>query len=214
MADIHLISVPTSKENLYSIVAATTAIEPALRSGDCVALRSTVPPGTTRKVIAPILERVPDLCLCYNPEYLRAENHDPYEDFINQKLIIIGKEQESQKSRLESLYKGISTVYTTFEVAEMAKLAHNNYNAAKISFFNEIWQNAQELGINGNEVNKIVSETAEASWNKNYGIVGGKPYGGSCLPKDIDLAIHFYHREGLHTSMLEATKKINERFSS
>jgi hypothetical protein len=68
---------------------------------------------------------------------------------------------------------------------------------------------ALDLGIDGNEVSEIVSHSAEASVNPAYGIRGGAPFAGQCLPKDPDGLIAFAASRNVDTPVLEATREIN-----
>jgi hypothetical protein len=68
--------------------------------------------------------------------------------------------------------------------AEFIKCAHNIYNATKISFWNEMWLVAQKMGLDLDPIASTVAKSAEGSINPQYGIRGGAPYGGVCLPKD------------------------------
>jgi UDPglucose 6-dehydrogenase len=43
-----------------------------------------------------------------------------------------------------------------------------------------------------------------------YGIYGGRPFGGPCLPKDLDALIHFLKERSINPQILEAVLKVNE----
>jgi UDPglucose 6-dehydrogenase len=47
-----------------------------------------------------------------------------------------------------------------------------------------MWLVCQRLGLAADDIATTVSRSAEASTNRDYGIRGGAPYGGACLPKD------------------------------
>src|SRR3990172_8844253 len=60
-ADVFIIAVPTpltreKQPDLSHVRQATRAIVPHLRPGSLIILESTVPPGTTQRVVAPLLE--------------------------------------------------------------------------------------------------------------------------------------------------------------
>ena len=96
--------------------------------------------------------------------------------------------------------------------AETIKYANNLFNAAKISFFNEMWMLCQQLGIDPDLVSKVVSISAEACYNPEYGAHGGVPYGGTCLPKDTyGLLHHAMSRLGIEMPLLKAIIDINEK---
>jgi UDPglucose 6-dehydrogenase len=47
-------------------------------------------------------------------------------------------------------------------------------------------------------------------WNPEYGIKGGSPYGGSCLPKDTRAFRGFARRHNLNHTLLDAVIRVNE----
>ncbi len=111
------------------------------------------------------------------------------------------------------LYKDFiyeSKIYRVgIEEAELIKYVHNLFNATKISFANQIWLIAREFGIDGNKIMSIVAETAEGSWNRQYGIKGGIPYGGLCLPKDTKGFLAWLKHNSMDAPLIEAVDAIN-----
>jgi UDPglucose 6-dehydrogenase len=95
--------------------------------------------------------------------------------------------------------------------AELIKCTHNLFNAAKISFWNEMWRVCDLLDVDQAEVASTVARSAEGSTNVEYGIRGGEPYGGACLPKDTKGFLGFAAELGLDTPLLEAVDAVNER---
>jgi len=60
-------------------------------------------------------------------------------------------------------------------------------------------------------VNSLVVKSAEGMWNPKYGTVGGRPYGGSCLPKDTRAFRSFAHELNLNPMLLlDAVIRVNE----
>ena len=87
--------------------------------GNIVLLRSTVTPGTTRK----LQDKYPNLRIVFNPEFL-TERNAKY-DFINQARIIIGGDDVYSK-QVGDLYRsrfGESqpVIETNWETAELIK---------------------------------------------------------------------------------------------
>ncbi len=181
-----------------------------------VVIRSTVPPGTTRGTFLPILESSgkkvgKDFGLSMQPEFLRAIS--ALEDFRNPWMTLIGEYDKRSGDILEKLYQefGGKIWRTSIETAEMEKYAHNLFNAAKISFTNEIYKVSQQLGLDGNEIMEMVSQSAEGMWNPAYGIKGGYPYDGACLPKDTSGFLAFAKAKGIPMPLLEVIIKINKQ---
>ena len=182
-----------------------------------VVIRSTVPPGTTRKILLPALEKSSgltagkDFGLCMQPEFLRAKSSE--EDFLHPWVTVIGEYDQCSGDTLERIYTdfGSKIFRVDLDTAELVKYVHNCFNATKISFTNEIWEVSKKLGIDGNLVMEIVAQSAEGMWNPKYGIKGGYPYGGNCLPKDTRGLKAFAQEIGIDMPLLEATIEINNR---
>ena len=183
-----------------------------------VVVRSTVPPGTCEGLIRPILEKFSGkrvgegFGLASNPEFLRAASAE--EDFIFPWMTVIASFSRRTVERLRDLFKPFGGEVRTFSntaEAEMAKCCHNAFNAAKISFWNEMWALSQHLGLDADAIASAVSRSAEGSINPEYGIRGGAPYGGSCLPKDTKGFLGFAAAAGVDMPMLEAVIEMNDR---
>jgi UDPglucose 6-dehydrogenase len=159
--------------------------------GIIVAIRSTVPPGTCEQVEQWLHEAthrtVGDgydvVCM---PEFLRQAT--ALDDARHPRVTVIASPSPQAVDTMVELVRPLGgSVHTSqvFADAEMIKCAHNAYNAAKISFWNEMHSFAEHFGADSLVMGRIVAESAEASWNPTYGIRGGRPYEGSCLPKDV-----------------------------
>ncbi len=206
------VSTPTEngKINLDYIKAATASLGKAMAKKtnySVVVFRSTLPPGTSRNVLTPIIEENSGLKagknfgVCMNPEYLREAKAE--EDFLKPKAITIGALGDRSFDRLNRMYSPFEApVYRmSLEEAEMQKYIHNIFNATKIAFFNEMRQVAEELGIETEKMFSLVVKTAEASWNPEYGTKNFGPFNGMCLPKDT-AAFKAWARENLDLDML------------
>jgi UDPglucose 6-dehydrogenase len=191
----------------------------ALRGAEAVhtvVVRSTVPPGTTQNLVKPLLEQVSGttegrgFTLAANPEFLRAACAD--DDFRWPWMTVIGTRSRRVAERLQSLlepFGGQLRVFDRPETAELVKCAHNIFNAAKISFWNEMWLVCDRLGLPLDEVATTVADSAEGSYNRRYGIRGGAPYGGVCLPKDTAGFLGFARDLGVGMPLLSAVIQIN-----
>jgi UDPglucose 6-dehydrogenase len=185
-----------------------------------VVVRSTVPPRTTDDLVRPLLERTSGkaegtgFCLASNPEFLRAAS--AVEDFRWPWMTVVGARSKRVRERLAVLlapFGGELRVFDQPTTAEMIKCAHNIFNAAKISFWNEMWRVCQAIGVDHDEVATTVARSAEASFNPEYGIRGGAPYGGVCLPKDTNGFLGFAAQHGIDMPLLSAVVGVNEQMT-
>ncbi len=223
-SDIVMICVPTptvnGHQNLHHVLEAATEIGAALRyasSFKVVAVRSTVLPGSTRREIIPVLERVSgkkageDFGVCANPEFLRASS--ALEDFLSASRIVIGESDSRAGAILAGLYAGLRRpiVRCGLEEAELIKYASNAFLANKISFFNEIYKISRKLGVDDKIVSRAVSLDERIG---GYGVIGGSAFGGPCLPKDLEALITFVRELGLNPGILRETARVNEEMRS
>jgi UDPglucose 6-dehydrogenase len=226
--DISMLCLPTPTVNNRIDISAYEVILPKLgkklsfsKDYHLIVVRSTILPGVTEGLIIPRLEQISgkkagiDFGICVNPEFLREATAE--KDFLNPWILLIGALDQKSGSFLENLYKpivqkrDIPIMKTDLKTAEMIKYVHNLYNATKISFANEIWTVSKELGIDGNFVMEVVAKSAEGMWNLKYGIRGGYPFGGSCLPKDTQAFLNFAEENGQEMKLLKAVIDINKK---
>jgi UDPglucose 6-dehydrogenase len=186
-----------------------------------VVVRSTVPPRTSDDSVLPALREASGKALgdgfelASNPEFLRAVS--AADDFKNPWMTVVASRSRSTRERLRDLllpFGGEMRVFDDPTTAELIKCSHNIYNAAKISFWNEMWLVAEALGVDSDQVSSTVARSAEGSINPEYGIRGGAPYGGVCLPKDTNGFLGFAAELGVAMPLLEAVVETNERLQA
>jgi UDPglucose 6-dehydrogenase len=185
-----------------------------------VVVRSTIPPGTTRNLLIPLIQsnsgmKVGDeIGLCMQPEFLRTVSSQG--DFMNPRATVIGQFDKMSGDILEHLFSdfGGQIFRTDIETAEFVKYVQNSFNATKITFANEMWLLGQNLGIDANFALHIASKVGEGFWNPGYGIVGGRPYDGVCLPKDIKGFLNFAKERGINTPLLSAVDLVNSAMNN
>ena len=220
-SDIVMVSVQTptvsGRTDLHAVLAVGEDIGLGLTNSSgykLVVVRSTVPPRTTRTQLIPVLEAVsrkkagPDFGVCFNPEFLRE--HSALEDFLLPDRIVIGQFDQHSGNMLESLYDSFQkpVVRCTLEEAELAKYVANAFLATKISYFNEIHELCKDLGVDPEVVSSVVALDKRIG---RYGTVGGKPFGGKCLPKDVEAFLTFARDLGVRLDVLKAAVSVKER---
>jgi len=172
-------------------------------------LRSTVPPGTTRKLVLPALEKSTGRAvgdgydIAFHPEFLREGSS--VEDFYHPPKIVIGERSEGGSACLMQLYQEIEAprFVTPLEVAEMIKYADNSFHAVKITFANEIGRLSKSLGVDGREVMRIFCCDTQLNISPAY-LRPGFAFGGSCLPKDLRALLYEARHSDLDLPLLGA----------
>jgi len=180
--DIFMLSLPTPTINariqLNYLKSALKEVGRAIRNMKGIPLivvRSTVPPGTTEKLVIPILEKTSGkkdrwgFVVSMQPEFLREVSAE--KDFAHPWVVVIGADDDLAGKLLGKIYEpfGAPIFYTTLKEAEMMKYAHNLLNATKISFFNEMRLVGKKIGADPEVIFPIVVKSAEAMWNPDYG---------------------------------------------
>ncbi len=173
-----------------------------------VILKSTVPPGTT----AALNDLYDDLDICFNPEFLREVS--PNEDFANQDRIILGGVGNALEQALcvfEKAFPSVRICCMYSVVAEMVKYVTNVFLATKVSLANEISQVCGVLGIDYEEVWKVVAldkRLTESHWMVP-GPDGHYGFGGSCFPKDLNSLMHIASENGVDPKVMRAVWEKN-----
>ena len=213
------LSVPTpAKEDgsvcLDIVYEAVESIDKCNESRDnVILLRSTVVPGTTRK----LQEKYSNLSIVFNPEFL-TERSARY-DFINQARFIVGgsgKATDRDAKRVSELFKWrfgetVPVILTNYETAELIKYMNNCFFATKVSFLNEMKLIADKCGVDWEmALEGFVRDGRVGHSHMNIPGPDGKlGFGGSCFPKDIQAIINFGESLGLDMDTLNGVWETN-----
>lgn len=182
-------------------------------------IKSTVTPETTKGYIS----KYPDMKTIFCPEFLTERFF--LLDAINPSRIIFGVDYsqfpqtvEAEETPLEDLldmyrdrFQGTMIFVTDPTTAEMVKYTSNCFFATKISFFNEIYQICEKIGIEYNDLIGMVMADGRIgnSHNKIPGHDGQLGFGGSCFPKDLNALMSKGKQLGIEPIVLEAVWKKN-----
>jgi UDPglucose 6-dehydrogenase len=222
-SDVSFICVPTPAANgqmdFSFLENALKSVARALcrkKKYHLVVIRSTVLPSTTRVKLVPLIEKNSRLKVgkafgvCVNPEFLREVN--ALDDFLNARRILVGEFDKNSGDVLEQLYSSFKApvIRTDLDTAEMVKVVSNAFLATKISFFNEIYKLCKELRLDSHFISEIVAMDNRIG---TYGIYGGRPFGGKCLPKDLEAFINFIESKKMNPKILTATRYVNKEIA-
>lgn len=179
-----------------------------------VVIRSTVLPGTNRKVSGIIEEhsgkkRNEAFAVISNPEFLREGS--AVKDYYNPSVTVIGGDNQQAIDLVTSLYKDLKGTIeiTDIEVAELIKYVNNSYHALKITFANEVGNICKALSIDSHKVMGLFCKDTHLNISPAY-FKPGFAYGGSCLPKDLRGMVTLAHDNYMHTPLLKSIDDSNE----
>jgi UDP-N-acetyl-D-mannosaminuronic acid dehydrogenase len=184
-----------------------------LKKGDLVILRSTVPIGTTRKIVLPLLEGYSnlkveeDFYLSYVPE--RMAEGKAFEELINMTTVIGGIGERSVSKTLEffkKYFNGDYHIVSRVEVSEASKIIENLQRDLNIAMVNSLSLILLNEGLIPNEV----IETAKTHKRVKNLLSPGLGVGGHCLPY-----AYYYLKESIknkdkNLSIFEIGRKIND----
>jgi nucleotide sugar dehydrogenase len=147
--------------------------------------------------------------ITHMPEFLREAI--ALADALSPDRIVIGECCPEHGRIVEELFAPLlaPTVRVDPSTSEMVKMVSNAHLSTLISFWNEVKGICDHAGVNSTVVGKLVSLDARIS---AYGaVVHGQPFGGFCLPKDLDSIITIAQELSVQPLLLESVREVNER---
>lgn len=229
-SDIIFVCVPTPSDAKRHGACDTSIVESVLdeiaesiRSSSSdgtkvIVIKSTIPPGTTEM----LQTRIGELCdVVFNPEFLNARS--ALQDFVTQDHVIIGGDPlacERVGQLYTSLVPGARIECTSACVAETVKYVKNCFFATKVSFFNEMYQICNKLGISYDEMIELAKLDDRVGWEHTRvpgPSLGAGPcvdrrmlgFGGVCLSKDIQAFQVLARQLGIDPKVMNAAWEKN-----
>ena len=218
-ADVILIDVqtPTNTERIPEYLSLRTVSAQAanyLQPGTLVVIESTVAPGTTERVVKPILEEGSglqageDFYLAFS--YERVMPGKLLEYITNFPRVVGGIDQASTDRAVE-LYKTIvrqEITPTSVLTAELAKTMENAYRDVNIAFANEMARVCETMGVNVYEIRALMNARPDRSMH-----LPGAGVGGHCLPKDpwlLKFGVDTYGMRPVPMRIIALAREIND----
>jgi UDP-N-acetyl-D-galactosamine dehydrogenase len=211
-----IITVPTpidshKRPDLRPLIAASETVGGAIGRGAVVVYESTVYPGVTEEVCAPIIERVSglkagvDFFLGYSPERI---NPGDREHTFTRIVKVVSGDLPATLERIAGAYGAVVAAgihrASSIKVAEAAKVIENTQRDLNIALMNELALICDRLGI----ATKDVLQAAATKWNFlpfAPGLVGGH-----CIGVDPYYLTAKAEQLGLHPEVILAGRRIND----
>ena len=171
---------------LDSLVAVSESIAKVLKKGDLVLLRSTVPVGTTRSVVIPLLQQISglnvgsDFNIAFTPE--RTVEGNAIKELTSLPQIVGGftpKCTELAAKFWRNLTENV-ILLDSLESAELVKLLNNSFRDLSFSFANSFALLADKYNIDSFKVIQAANE----GYPRNPIPIPSPGVGGYCLTKD------------------------------
>lgn len=217
--DFIVVAVPTpvnqdKTPDLSPVESASRIVGSHMKKGAVIVYESTVYPGVTENICAPILEKESgmtlgaDFQIGYSPE--RINPGDKVHTLRSIVKIVSGMDEKTLET-VKSVYGTIieAGVYpvSSILVAEAAKLVENAQRDINIAFMNELAIAFHLMHIDTNEVLKAMN----TKWNA----LGFRPglVGGHCIGVDPYYFIYQAEKLGYHSKIIGAGRRINDSMS-
>jgi len=211
-----IVAVPTPIDefripDLRPLRGASKTVGKQMVKGSCIVFESTVYPGATEEVCAPILEKESgltmgmDFTLGYSPERI---NPGDKVHTIDKIIKIVSGSDDKTRLLLSEVYGKIVKAgihqASSIKVAEAAKVIENTQRDLNIALMNELAMIFDKVGIDTNEV----LEAAGTKWNFlpfRPGLVGGH-----CIGVDPYYLTVKAESLGYHPEMILAGRRTND----
>lgn len=163
-----------------------------IKKGDLVIMRSTVVVGTTRNLVAKVIQDKTglrasrDFSLVFAPE--RTAEGVALMEVRSLPQIIGGIDVESV-NRAANIFRRVTNTVVrvpTLEAAEVIKLFDNVYRDVNIALGNEFGKACEKFGLNAYQI----IEAANMNYKRNKIMYPGSGVGGGCLTKDPYVFLH------------------------
>jgi nucleotide sugar dehydrogenase len=185
-----------------------------LRAGQLIIVKSTVPPGTTRKVVLPLLERSgltgeADFGLAFTPE--RLAEGTALEELRAFPMVSGGLGAASALEAADFWRRalGVNVIEVdSLEAAEIVKLADNWWIDLNIALGNELAKFCTPYGVDVLDVIKAANTIPKGKGNVNI-LLPSVGVGGSCLTKDPWMVWYSARQHGVEIVTAPAGRKVN-----
>lgn len=218
-ADVVIICVPTPTNNnvpdLSLVQSAVESVATHAQPGQLIVLESTVNPGVTRDLVAPIVERVSglhigrDIFLAHCPERIDPGNGQWFVGNLNR---VVGGITEACTAKAVEFYQSIIDARIialgSSEEAEFTKSWENSHRNVMIALANEAAIICDALGMDVSNVMRGLQSKVD-----QFGLSLAQPGigpGGHCIPEDIHYVIQKANSAGVDTNFLASAARLND----
>lgn len=185
-----------------------------IRAGQLLVLKSTVPPGTTRNLVLPLLQRSgltggEHFGLAFTPE--RLAEGTALAELRSFPIVAGGLDDDSAQDAADFWRQalGVEVIpLDTLEAAEIVKLADNWWIDVNIALGNELAKFSALYGVDVLDVIRAANTIPKGNGNVNI-LLPSVGVGGSCLTKDPWMVWHSARERGLDILLAPASREVN-----
>ncbi len=213
--DVCFISVPTpshkSGECDTSIVENVIGELNDISYNGLIAIKSTVEPGTTNKMI----KLYPNRKFAFVPEFLRERCAE--DDFVNNHdLCVIGTSSDKIFNLIKELHGDYPSrfIKVSETEAELCKYFNNSYNATLVTFANSFYELCKNMNVNYDNIKNTMINRNNISNNYLDCNENLRGFGGMCLPKDVNALNYLSKKLGLGIEFFKNLLKENKKYET
>ena len=205
--DFCFISVPTPKKengeaDISQVINVLETVEAKL-----YIIKSTVPPGTTKDLITKCNKNI-----IFSPEYQGDTQHAN----ISYNFVILGGER-ALTSKVAQLYQYVYTgdlrIFQTDTItAELCKYMVNSFLACKVTFCNEFYRIAKQVGVDYSELRELFVLDPRIGRSHTFVYEDYPFYDSKCFNKDLPAIASEMDKRGYDASFVKAIIETNDKF--
>jgi nucleotide sugar dehydrogenase len=216
IADVNIVAVPvglkSGRADLASVRSAFSSIAARMQKGSISILETSVPPGTCRETVLPILEGgkglkvEADFALAYSPERIfEGRTLKDLEENYPKVVAGFGPRSARAASELYSVVakKGV-LLLSSLEAAEVEKLFEGVYRDVNIALANELGVICERLGVDYWEVQRAANSQPFSHLHRP-----GIGVGGACIPIYPTFVVEAAKKRKASTSITEEARTVN-----
>ena len=215
-SDVIIILVPLlvdskGRPDFSNILKACGSVSKGLGRGDLVIVETTMPPGSTRNVIAPALSASglkpgKDFGLVHAPERLMTGR--VIRNMYKYPKIIGGWDEKSVDAAV-GLFAPFGEVVrvSSLEAAELVKISEGVYRDLNIAYANTLALFCEKHGVN---VWEVVEAANKGTSDYCHIHMPGSGVGGHCIPVYPHFLIEKGREYGVDTSLIRDARRIND----
>lgn len=197
--------------DLRIIESVTIQIAESMKKGTVVSYETTLPVGTTRGRLLPILEAGGLVCgqdfeLVFSPE--RVKSQMVFQRLTENAKVVGGITPAGEERAAEFYQQYLGAPVRRVgspEAAEFVKLAGMVYRDVNIALANELARYADEVGVNMKELIDDINTDGEAAL-----LQPGIGVGGHCTPVYPHFLLQDAQRRQIHLPVIENGRSIND----
>jgi UDPglucose 6-dehydrogenase len=180
-----------------------------LKYNGVICIKSTVEPGTTRRLI----NTHPTLTITHVPEFLR-EAHAYFDFTSGHNVLVVGTDSQEAYDVIVKTHGEFpkNSVMMKPQEAELVKYYSNVYKATRITFANSFARVCNHLDVDYTKVKDTfllhgVTESEYLNVTDSFGA-----FGGSCLPKDVTAFNNLIQKHNIDVNLFTTIIGENEKY--